>query len=365
MDELRTLATAIGRIPRHEDETAAGDEIEAWLRSETAATVTRDEAPGGGNVIARRGSGEPTIALVGHHDVVPPAAGQVRGDQYQIERREGRLYGRGMADMTGALAAQLLAFRDADPDCEIIVASFTGEETGGTGARWAINAGFSPDYAVVGEGSTNYSATGVTDVAIAQRGLAWQHVRATGESTHAATPQEGANAIYRLCDAIEAIRSLDSPTATIAGETVSGSVAVTGIEGGDEWNVVPDEAVARVDERTVPGEPSTLEPLKDRDAISVEPHEEIPPVEPPAQPFIDLALNAAEHAQEGAPQAVVKPHATDAGHLAGAGVDCLVCGPAEPGEAHTDSESVSIIALERCYRIYSGILDAFPKAGSQ
>lgn len=53
------------------------------------------------------------------------------------------------------------------------------------------------------------------------------------------------------------------------------------------------------------------------------------------------------------PEHVVKPHATDAGWLAArAGTDCVVCGAAEPGEAHTATESVSLAVLRRCYRIY-------------
>jgi len=48
----------------------------------------------------------------------------------------------------------------------------------------------------------------------------------------------------------------------------------------------------------------------------------------------------------------VKPHATDAGWLAAAGTEPVVCGPSEPGEAHTDTESVSVSVLDRCYGIY-------------
>jgi acetylornithine deacetylase len=57
----------------------------------------------------------------------------------------------------------------------------------------------------------------------------------------------------------------------------------------------------------------------------------------------------------GTPEHVVKPHATDAGWLADAGTTCVVCGPAQPGEAHTATESVSLPVLERCYDIYRGV----------
>jgi acetylornithine deacetylase len=75
--------------------------------------------------------------------------------------------------------------------------------------------------------------------------------------------------------------------------------------------------------------------------------------------FADLVLDAAAAAQEGAPEHVVKPHATDAGWLADAGTTCVVCGAAEPGEAHTRDESVSLAVVERCYRIYRDAAERF------
>ncbi|ERH12967.1 MAG: peptidase M20 family protein [halophilic archaeon J07HB67] len=53
------------------------------------------------------------------------------------------------------------------------------------------------------------------------------------------------------------------------------------------------------------------------------------------------------------PRRVVKPHATDAGWLAQAGTTCVVCGASEPGEAHTDTESVSVGVLDRLEAIYA------------
>ncbi|MFW5928995.1 MAG: M20/M25/M40 family metallo-hydrolase, partial [Halobacteriota archaeon] len=60
---------------------------------------------------------------------------------------------------------------------------------------------------------------------------------------------------------------------------------------------------------------------------------------------------------DGHGETVVKPHATDAGHLDRAGVDCVVVGPAERGEAHSDDESVSVEALERSRRAYRDLLE--------
>jgi acetylornithine deacetylase len=358
MDELVELTRDLVGIPSHDDETAVGDEIEAWLRRETDATVERDPA---GNVIARRGTGDRSLALVGHHDVVPPDDDQTADGEYVVEERDGRLYGRGTADMKGAVAAAMLAFRDADPARELVFASFVGEEVGGEGCRAAIDRGFAPDYAVVGEGSTGYSAPGVTDVAIAHKGRRGSTILAEGAASHASEPDAGDNAVYRACEAVDRLRGLPVPTVDVAGESVSGSVVATEIDGGEAMNVVPDRCTVTVDERTVPGERAPLERLETVDGVSVRVDQDLPPMRCADAACRDAVLSVVRDVQDGAdaPQHVVKPHATDAGWLAGAGTEPVVCGPAEPGEAHTATESVSVAVLERCYRIYRGVTERF------
>jgi acetylornithine deacetylase len=344
-------------IPSHESGAAAGDFIANWLREHTDATVKRDDAGTdegrGGNVIARKGSGDTTLALAGHHDVVPPDVEQVTGDgEYVVEERDGRIHGRGTADMKGAVAAAMVAFRDADPDCELVFASFVGEEVGGVGARHAIDHGFAPDYAIVGEGSTGYSAGGVTDVAVAHKGRRGSTITAHGSAAHASEVDQGENAIYRATDAIDVVRDLDFPSTTVLGHDVAGSVAVTEIEGGSAWNVIPERCTVTVDERTVPGERADLERVERLDGVEWTVDQDLPPMACGDADFADAVLDAADAAQEGRPEHVVKPHATDAGWLAGAGTDCVVCGVAEPGEAHTATESASLAVIERCADIY-------------
>jgi acetylornithine deacetylase len=355
MDAVTDLTRRLVSVPSHEDEAAAGDVVEEWLRTETDAAVTRDAH---GNVLARRGGGESSLALVGHHDVVAPADSQVdeRGD-YLVEERDGRLYGRGAADMKGAVAAAMVAFADADPSTELVFASFVGEERGGVGARAAIEDGFAPDYALVAEGSTNYSADGVTDVVVAHKGRRGSTVTATGTAAHASEPEAGENAVYRACDAVETIRGLDAPSVEVFGERVAGSVVVTGIEGGSAWNVVPASCTVTVDERTVPGERVPLDRVGSVPGVSWTVDQDLPPMACDDEAFAETALAAAREAQDGDPELVTKPHATDAGWLAAAGTTCVVCGASEPGEAHTDSESVSIAVLDRCYRIYRGLAE--------
>ena len=357
-----SLTTSLAELPSHTDPTAVGDFIADWLRDETAATVHRDDA---GNVIARRqpavSSANTALALVGHHDVVPPADSQRDADgTYHIERRDGRLHGRGTADMKGALAAAMVAFRDADPASDLIFASFVGEEQGGVGAQAAIENGFRPETAIVTEGSTGYSAAGVTDVAIAHKGRRGSTLTASGTAGHASRPDDADNAVYRACDAVDTVRGLDAPTTTVFDNRISGSIAVTEIDGGSAWNMIPESCTITVDERTVPGERADLAAAASTPGVEWTVDQDLPPMACDDPAFADRVLAAADAVQPGEPHQISKPHATDAGWLATAGTDCVVCGAAEPGEAHTATESVSIDVLERCYEIYRRVAEIAP-----
>ena len=357
--DTHELTRDLVAIPSHEDETAAGDRIEGWLRAQTDADVERDDH---GNVLARRGpDSAPSLALVGHHDVVPPDDTQLAdGEGYVLEERDGRLYGRGSADMKGAVAAAMVAFRDADPGCELLFVSFVGEEQGGVGARAAIEDGFAPDYAVVGEGTTGYSAPGLTDVAIAHKGRRGSTIHAAGSAAHASEPEAGANAVYRATDAVEVVRGLEFPVTDVLDHDVRGSVAVTEIEGGTAWNVIPEGCEVTVDERTVPGERAPLGNVERVEGVTWEVDQDLPPMRCDDPGFADLVLDAARAVQGSGPEHVVKPHATDAGWLAEAGTTCVVCGAAEPGEAHTADESVSWDVIGRCEQIYRAVAEQFP-----
>ena len=355
-ETVRAVARDLVSIPSHDDERAAGEAIADWLREHVDGTVERGEA----GVIARRGDHPDRIALVGHHDVVDPDDSQVAGDEYVRRERDGRLYGRGSADMKGSLAAAMCAFRDADGPCTF--ASFRGEERGGVGARRAIEDGFAPERAVVGEGSTGYSAPGVTDVAVAHKGRRGSTVRARGESAHASEPEAGTNAVYRAVDAVDAVRDLPVPEAEVLGLSLTGSVVVTEIEGGSGWNVVPEACEFTVDERTVPGERADLGRVEGKGVESTV-DQDLPPMACGDGAFAEAALAAARETQEGTPEHVAKPHATDAGWLAEAGTDCVVVGAAEPGEAHTADESVALDVLDRCYGIYRETVERVAEFG--
>jgi acetylornithine deacetylase len=86
--------------------------------------------------------------------------------------------------------------------------------------------------------------------------------------------------------------------------------------------------------------------------------QDLPPMACDDAAFADAVLAAARAVQDGDPERVVKPHATDAGWLAAAGTTCVVCGAAEQGEAHTESESVDVGVVDRCERLYRRVAES-------
>ena len=338
------LAIELISIPSHEKEEEVGNAIEKWLKEETDANVSQDKK---GNIIASRGSGE-KLAFIGHHDVVPPETDQMDGNRCKVFEKEDRIYGRGAADMKGAISSMMHAFRDADPTGELVFASFVGEEKGGLGAEYSISNGFLPKFIVVGEGSASYSKKGVVDIVVAHRGREETEIIIQGEEAHASQSKEGKNAIYMASDIIQGIESFDLREMEILGKYMKESVTVTRIEGGTMGNVIPGECRITIDHRTIPSE-NEIEFSGEN--INLNLKRSVPA-------FICKDMSFAKWAQEIANEVtygsklVTKPHATDAGWFSIEGCIGVVCGPAEMGEAHTSEESVSIEALEKCYEIY-------------
>ncbi len=92
------------------DDAGAQDVLEARLKAAGFSTdrIVFSEAgtPDIQNLYARIGTGAPHLVFAGHTDVVPPGdAASWRFDPFSAELSEGAIYGRGVADMKGAIAA--------------------------------------------------------------------------------------------------------------------------------------------------------------------------------------------------------------------------------------------------------------------
>ena len=229
------------------------------------------------NVVARLGGGRPgrRLVLSGHLDTYPVgdrAAWSV--DPLGGELVDGRLYGRGSADMKGGIAA-LIAVMAAFAECaqefpgELVLALAGDEESmGELGTQWLID----NVPLVRGDAVIVADVGSPAIVRIGEKGMVWADIEAQGISAHGAHLHRGVNAIDRLMQALDEIRQavaltpkppqdvldtigaarpLSEPLGGIGEAEILNMVTVNlgTVQGGTSANLVPDKASASLDIR--------------------------------------------------------------------------------------------------------------------
>jgi putative selenium metabolism hydrolase len=208
-----------------------------------------------GNVVARVGSGPLTILMDGHIDCVgvgDPAAWSF--DPFEGKLEDGRVWGRGAVDELPAVACMahgLSIARSAGLPPEVTVyltASVMEEDCDGYCLLHLIEQeGIRPDVVIIGE---------PTDLGVyrGQRGRVEARVTARGVSSHAAHPDEGVNALYKLAPVLRDIEALNRrlPADDFLGK---GTVVASYMEcDSASLNAVPAAARLYVDRRLTAGE---------------------------------------------------------------------------------------------------------------
>jgi succinyl-diaminopimelate desuccinylase len=205
------------------------------------------------NLYARIGTSEPCLVFAGHTDVVPVGdAAHWRFDPFSAELAEGSVWGRGAADMKGAIAAFAAAAIDHvvrdGMEKGSIGFLITGDEEGpsinGTEKliRWAYERGERFDHCLVGE-PTNPQALGDM-IKIGRRGSLNGTLAIHGRQGHAAYPERAENPIpplLRLAGALVAA-PLDEGTAHFSASNLE----IVSVDVGNlAFNIIPAEARAR------------------------------------------------------------------------------------------------------------------------
>lgn len=184
-----------------------------------------------------------SLLLQGHVDVVPEGAPDLwTTPPYEPAIRNGRMYGRGAADMKAGIAAYVSAFRalrsaGLQPAAEVQLAAVIEEECTGNGALAVMQALPTPDACLIPEPGPGYPALYVAEV-----GVVWAWVTVTGKPVHVRDMQAGVNAI----EAAAAIAARFKPYEAemnagerrhpaFAGDNHPINVNLGTIEGG-EWN---------------------------------------------------------------------------------------------------------------------------------
>ncbi|GMV74419.1 MAG: acetylornithine deacetylase [Rubrivivax sp.] len=328
--------------------------------------LTHDEAGAKANLFATLGAGKPGgVILSGHTDTVPWTGQAWTVDPLGAELREGRLYGRGSADMKafiGLCVAHAQAFLEADLPFAVHFAFSYDEEVGGFGARHLIadlkEAGLSPTRCIVGE------PTGMVP-ALAHKGVHRWCCRVKGHAAHSSQTPKAVNAIENaarlvahLADMAEGLRR-DGPFRE-GFEAPFTTAAVGVIEGGIADNVIPEDCRFHYEFRDVPG--------ADVAALQAAVVAKARALEPPMQAvdpatgfrFETLCSMPSFSAEPGDPavalvqrllattQTTLVGFGTEAGLFQRAGIPTVVCGPGFIDQAHQADEYVSLSQLAAC-----------------
>jgi succinyl-diaminopimelate desuccinylase len=163
------------------------------------------------NLWARRGRGRPLVCLAGHTDVVPPGPlAEWRSDPFVPCVRDGKLYGRGAADMKSSIAAFVVAAeafvaerpRHGGSLALLITSDEEGPSVDGTVriVERMKSRGETIDYCIVGE-PTSVSALGDM-IKNGRRGSLSGRLTVRGVQAHIAYPQLGRNPIHLLAPAL-------------------------------------------------------------------------------------------------------------------------------------------------------------------
>jgi acetylornithine deacetylase/succinyl-diaminopimelate desuccinylase-like protein len=361
--------------PGRESATAALLADEARRRG---LEVTVEEvAPDRPNVLVTLPGGPgPGVLLVGHTDVVPI------GDGWSVDPhgglvQDGRLHGRGSADMFGGLAAALVAMAAlADAGVPrggpVTLAALVDEEDLGIGVRRYVET-LAPD---------RYGACLVAEPTslqriVAARGDAYVEVVVTGVAAHSGNPDDGRNAIQGMAAVVAELERWHHELAAAPHPLVGPATWSVGtVEGGQMTSTVPDHCRLTADRRLLPGESAedvltdirtrlgTLGLAERGLGLSVAMDMDMPGFETSAEdPFVD-AVGAAL-AAAGVP---VQPPggwtaACDGGFVAQrTGVPVVVLGPGSVAEqAHRPDESVEVAEVVAAARVYAALLAAGPE----
>lgn len=340
-------------------------------------------APERPNLILTVGEGSPALVLAGHMDTMPLGdLAAWESDPYELEERDGRLVGLGVADMKAALAAMLAAAarwnrtRDV-PGSVTLVFAADEENCSAFGMEWLAREGLlGGDAAVVAEPSS-LGERSWENFFVAQRGscVAWLTARgAPGHSGALVARERRASAAFAkaLAALVDADLFADWNHA-VDGTPVTVNVA-TMVEGGMVPFAHPPALRAAVDVRTLEGMDETLVLDELRRVVAesgLADRVDVEPAPPPLNWFDpgrtardERLLGAARRAWTSVlgppPAPSVMTAGTDSVWLNEAGMDALPAfGPGSLAVVHKPNEWIDAEDLERAVDLFEALLHEY------
>jgi acetylornithine deacetylase/succinyl-diaminopimelate desuccinylase-like protein len=381
-DLILRVATALIAIPSEtppSDTRAVADEASRILAAVPGVTVSRHvrREPVHNLVAVLRGARPGRrVVLSGHLDTYPPGdAARWTTPPYAPAVREGRLYGRGSADMKGGIAAAIavlssLAARRDWPGEVVLALAGDEESMGRDGSLFLLET--VPE--LRGDCCIVTDAGSPAVIRFGEKGMVWLTLRATGRAAHGAHVHRGINAAEAVMEAARRILALRGmpvalppevaaaiATAKPVSEPLGGAgeadtlgrvtVNLGRIVAGTSPNLVPDTAGAGLDIRLPPG--TTTGAVIDAARAAIEGLTGVtmtvdvawePTVTPPDHPLFATLARAAEPILGARPVLNMRVGASDARLFRLFGIPTAVFGPTPHGMGGGD-ECVDLAEL--------------------
>jgi succinyl-diaminopimelate desuccinylase len=336
---------------------AAAGFVKGWLEAREIRVVDRVHE-GMPVILAEAGPRDaPRVVFHGHVDVVPGRTGQfepkVEGD---------RLYGRGAYDMKGALAAMMLALRDAaDQDAvNVRFVCVPDEESDDVESRSIDALVADPlgdaDFAITGEPTDLH-------IGVQAKGVLAVRVEVHGRAAHGSTPWLGDNAILKAHDAFRRIETL--PFSRMSSDLFDRpSINLARIVGGDAFNKVPDSCAMDVDIRYLPNQDpgeilAQIRAIADLQIVRC--FTRVPAIVARDNPYVLALRDAVGRAVQGDALSIGRDGASDAVSFLQVGIPAVEFGPVGAGH-HGPEEWVSLSSLARYRQALGDFVRALPAA---
>jgi len=343
-------------------------------RAGARVRIVPDAREGNANLFASLGpGGGGGVMLSGHTDVVPAEGQHWTRPAFEMTEAEGRLYGRGTADMKGFVASALAAMARAGERrlaAPLHLALSYDEEIGCIGVRSLIEtleaAPERPAMCIVGEPTAMQVATG-------HKGKTALDAVCHGVEGHSALAPRAVNALHLACDLTAAIRAIQARLEREGARDGDYNVPYTTlhvgrIAGGVALNIVPGEAEVAFEIRNIAGDdPAALtaeiEAQAGRIAAATGRAEaRIAIAERFAYPGLATAPGARAvdfvKGLTGANATIKVAFGTEGGLFAERlGIPTVVCGPGSMAQGHRPDEFVSLEQIGRCDAMLDALID--------
>jgi acetylornithine deacetylase len=319
------------------------------------------------NLFATIGPAEqPGIVLSGHTDVVPVDGQPWTVAPFELSERDGKLFGRGTADMKGYIAcvlASVPALVAADLRMPVHIALSYDEEVGCLGVRSLLaelqQRPVKPLLCIIGEPTELKPVLG-------HKGKLAMRCDVHGHPCHSAYAPLGVNAIEYAAELIGELgrigQQLKAPEQHDARFDPPYSTVQTGvISGGKALNIVPADCRFDFEIRALPSQDPTqvaqqLQAYAEQQVLprmrAVSEHSAIRFSKLSAYP--GLATDAQSQAAEliaafcGSREFGTVAFGTEGGLFDAAGIPTVVCGPGSMDQGHKPDEFVSRAQLDAC-----------------